>query len=87
MLIEYINKAMATAAYDKLSEDTFAGKISQCPGVVSFGRTLYECQEELKDALEGWLLVKIRHGDKIPVISKINLNKKIPVLHKAAVHG
>jgi len=87
MLIEYINKAMAIAVYDKLSDGSFAGKIPQCPGVVSFGRTLYECQEELKDALEGWLLVKIRHGDKIPVISKINLNKKIPVLHKAVIPG
>lgn len=87
MVIEYINKAMATAVYDKLSDGSFAGKIPQCPGVVSFGQTLYKCQEKLKDALEGWLLVKIRHGDKIPVISKINLNKKIPALHKAVIHG
>jgi len=41
----------------------------------------------LKDALEGWLIVKIRHGDKLPVIEGINLNKKMPVLKEAVAHG
>jgi predicted RNase H-like HicB family nuclease len=88
MLIEYINKAMSKAVYDKLEDDTFSGKIPQCPGVVAFGETLYQCQQELKSSLEGWLIVKIRHGDKLPVIGKINLNKKMPILHsEAVVHG
>ena len=88
MIIEYINKAMSMAVYDKLEDDTFSGKIPQCPGVVAFGETLYQCQQELKSSLEGWLIVKIRHGDKLPVIGKINLNKKIPVLNsEAAAHG
>jgi predicted RNase H-like HicB family nuclease len=88
MIIEYINKAMSMAVYDKLEDDTFSGKIPQCPGVVAFGETLYQCQQELKSSLEGWLIVKIRHGDKLPVIGKINLNKKIPVLHsETAAHG
>jgi predicted RNase H-like HicB family nuclease len=41
----------------------FFGKIPDCPSVVAFGKTLFECQSELKSALEGWLIVKIRHGD------------------------
>jgi len=88
MLIEYINEAMAKAVYDKLEDDTFSGKIPKCQGVVAFGETLYQCQEELKSSLEGWLIVKIRHGDKLPVMSKINLNKKMPALHsETAAHG
>ena len=86
MLIEYINKAMSKAVYDKLEDGSFSGKILQCPTVVAFGETLYQCQQELKSALEGWLIVKIRHGDKLPVIDKINLNKKIPALKEAIVH-
>ncbi len=62
MLIDYINKALNKALYDKLEDDTFFGKIPDCPGVVAFGKTLFECQNELKSALEGWLIVKIRHG-------------------------
>jgi len=87
MLIEYINRAMSKAVYEKLEDNTYSGKIPQTPGVVAFGETLYQCQEELKDALEGWLIVKIRHGDKLPVIEGINLNKKMPVLKEAVAHG
>ncbi len=68
MLIEYINKAMSKAIYEKLEDGTYSGKIPQTPGVIAFSETLYKCQEELKSTLEGWLIVKIRHGDKLPVL-------------------
>ena len=87
MLIEYINKAMSKAVYEKLEDGTYSGKIPQTPGVIAFGESLYQCQEELKSVLEGWLIVKIRHGDKLPIIGGINLNNKIPVLKEAVVHG
>ena len=87
MLIEYINKALGEAVYDKLEDDSFSGKIPQCPGVVALGETLYLCQQELRSSLEGWLIIKIRHGDKLPVIGRINLNKKMPAPQKVAAHG
>jgi predicted RNase H-like HicB family nuclease len=87
MLLEYINQAMATAAYDKLEDGSFFGKIPQCPGVVAFAETLYKCQQELRSSLEGWIIVKIRHGDKLPVINKINLNVKVQGHKRVAAHG
>ena len=36
MLIEYINKTMRKAVYEKLEDDTYSGKIPQCPGVIAF---------------------------------------------------
>jgi hypothetical protein len=33
---------------------------------------------ELQSVLEGWLLVKIRYGDDLPIIEEINLNEMIP---------
>lgn len=87
MLTDYINKAMSDAVFDKLEDGKFSGKIPQCPGVVAFGETLYQCQKELKSSLEGWLIIKIRHGDKLPVLGRINLNKRIPSPREAAVHG
>lgn len=86
MLIEYINRAMSKAQYDKLEDGTYFGKILRCPGVVAFGKTLYECQEELRSVLEGWLIVKIRHGDKLPVMNGVNLNKRMPVSKAAPAH-
>jgi predicted RNase H-like HicB family nuclease len=87
MLIEYINKAMSKAVYEKLEDGTYSGNIPPCPGVVAFGETLYQCQEGLRSVLEGWLIVKIRHGDKLPVIGGINLNNKMPALKEVAAHG
>ena len=89
MLIEYINNSMKKAVYDKLEDGSFSGKIPQCPGVIAFGETLYQCEQELKSSLEGWLIVKIRHGDKLPVIGRINLNEKMPAFtgEAVSVHG
>lgn len=79
MLLEYINNAMRRASYEKLEDGTYFGKILDCPGVLAFHPTLFGCQEELRSALEGWLLVKLRHGDPIPVIESIDLNQKVAV--------
>jgi predicted RNase H-like HicB family nuclease len=87
MLLEYINEAMAKAVYDKLDDGSYSGKIPQCPGVLAFAETLYKCEQALRSALEGWLLVKIRHGDTLPVIRKINLNVKMSEKKRAALHG
>jgi predicted RNase H-like HicB family nuclease len=78
MLISYIDKAMSRAVYDKLEDGSFSGKIPKCPGVIAFGATLYQCEQDLKSSLEGWLIVKIRYGDKLPVIDSINLNEGMP---------
>jgi predicted RNase H-like HicB family nuclease len=78
MLISYIDKAMSKAVYDKLEDGSFSGKIPKCPGVIAFGATLYQCEQDLKSSLEGWLIVKIRYGDKLPVIDSINLNEGMP---------
>ncbi len=66
MLSKYLRHAMKTAIYASLEDGTFGGKIPDCPGVLAFGNTLYECQKTLREALEGWLIVKLRHGDALP---------------------
>jgi hypothetical protein len=80
MLIEYIDKAMSTAVYDKLEDGSFSGKIPECPGVIAFGATLYQCEQVLKSSL----IVKIRYGDKLPVMGRINLNVRMPAFQGEA---
>ncbi len=87
MLIDYINKAMSKAEYDKLEDGTFFGKIPECPGVFAFGKTLFECQNELRSVFEGWLIVKIRHGDILPVIDGLDINKGIPSTDEVLAHA
>jgi len=67
---------MAEAVYDKLEDGTFAGKIPACPGVVAFGDTLRECEQELHSTLEDWVLVGIKLGHRLPEISGVDLNRE-----------
>jgi len=75
VITEYVEKAMKEAIYDKLEDGTFAGRIPDCIGVVSFGRTLAECERELRSALEDWILLGLQMGHNLPVIDEINLNR------------
>jgi len=76
ILTEYVNQLMAHALYDKLEDGTFAGRIPQCKGVVAFGATLRECEDELRSTLEDWILVGLKLGHPLPVIAEIDLNRK-----------
>jgi predicted RNase H-like HicB family nuclease len=62
---------MAYAIYDKLEDGTFAGRIPQCKGVVAFGATLRECENELRSTLEDWILIGLKLGHPLPVIAEI----------------
>lgn len=67
---------MAQAFYDKLEDGTFAGKIPVCKGVIAFGNTLRECENELRSTLEEWILLGLKLGHSLPVIGDIDLNKE-----------
>jgi predicted RNase H-like HicB family nuclease len=87
MLLEYVEKAMSRAVYDKLKDNTYSGSIPDCPGALAFATTLYQCQQELRSVLEGWLIVKIRQGDSLPVLDGLNINKNMPRGRKAPLHA
>ena len=76
ILTDYVDRAMAQAVYDKLEDDTFAGKIPSCPGVVAFAETLRACEAELHSVLEDWLLVGLKMRHVLPVIDGIDLNQE-----------
>ena len=74
ILTDYVEQAMAQAVYDELEDGTFAGRIASCPGVITFGATLRECEAETRSTLEDWILVGIKLGHHLPVIAGIDLN-------------
>jgi predicted RNase H-like HicB family nuclease len=76
ILSEYVDQAMAQAEYDKLEDGTFSGRIAACQGVVAFGATLRQCQDELRSTLEDWIFVGLKLGHALPVIAGIDLNKE-----------
>lgn len=74
-LTAYIEAALELAHYDKLEDGTFAGEIPKLPGVAAFGKTLAECERELRSTLEDWILVGLRLGHKLPKLAGIDLNQ------------
>ena len=76
MITDYIEKAMEKAVYEKLEDGTYWGEIPICPGTNACKPTLAECQKELREVLEEWILISLQDGDELPIIEGINLNRK-----------
>ena len=76
ILTEYINQLMDQAVYDKLEDSTFTGRIPECKGVIAFGNTLRECDDELRSTLEDWVLVGLKLEHRLPIINDIDLNQR-----------
>ena len=75
MLTEYIGAALHEATYELLPDNEgYYGEISALPGVWAEGPTLELCREELRQALEGWVLLGLRLGHTLPVLAGIDLN-------------
>ena len=66
MLIKFIYKKLKQARYELLEDGTYYGEIPGLRGVWSNSKKLGDCKRELQEVLEGWLILKIRNGDKVP---------------------
>ena len=75
IITDYIYYAMEDAFYDKLEDNSFAGRIPSCKGVIAFSKTIKECENELRSVLEDWILLGLKLGHHLPIINGIDLNK------------
>jgi predicted RNase H-like HicB family nuclease len=66
VLSDYVGQAMAQAVFDKLEDGTFTGRIPPCQGVIAFGGSLRDCENELQSTLEDWILLGLRLGHPLP---------------------
>ncbi len=57
MLTEYIEAAMKQAKYKTIEDGTYFGDIPGFQGVWGNAKTLKECQTELREVLEEWLVL------------------------------
>ena len=69
MLTECIEEALRRARYELIDdEDPYYGEINDLPGVWACGKTLEECRQELKNTVEGWLLLSVKRELVIPAL-------------------
>ena len=71
---QYIAVALRRAHYELLENgEGFYGSIPELAGVWAQSLTLEECRDELKSALEDWLLFSLSRQGPIPVLKGIDL--------------
>ncbi len=76
-LSAYIQVAMRRARYEIIEDGTFFGEIPECEGLWANGPSLEQCRDELQAALEDWIILGLRLGDRLPVIDGIDLNLRL----------
>lgn len=77
MLTDYINAALRNAKYEILEDGRVYAEVPQLQGVWAEGKTVEECRKDLVAVIEGWLFLKIKDGDPLPVLEGIDLNTKL----------
>ncbi len=77
MFIEYIQAALRRAKYEMLEDgEGFVATIPGFKGLIAHAGTLEACREELQDVLQSWMLVRMDHGLRLPVINRLDLNPR-----------
>lgn len=76
MLTEYVYEALRRAKYEIIDDDEpYYGEINELPGVWATGKTLEECRENLKEVIEGWLLLSIKKNLPIPKLGNLEIKE------------
>ena len=72
MLVEYIEEALKRAHYEIIDdEEPYYGEVKGLKGIWATGNTLEECRTNLRDVVEGWILVSIKKDIRINHRSKV----------------
>ena len=75
MLIEYIEEALNHAHYEIIEDvEPFYGEVKELPGVWASGTTLEECRKNLRDTIEGWIILSIKKELPIPKLGNISID-------------
>jgi predicted RNase H-like HicB family nuclease len=76
MIAEYIEQALKSAHYELIADDEpYYGEVKALQGVYATGKTLEDCRSNLKDVIEGWIIISIKKGLEIPKIGKFKIKE------------
>ena len=75
MLTEYVGAALEKAHYEIIDDqEPYYGEVRELPGVYATGATLEDCRRNLKDVVEGWLMLSLRRNLSIPEIDGLTID-------------
>jgi len=80
MLTEYIDEALSRAHYELIDDpdEPYFGEVPDLPGVWAAGATLEACRRDLKDVIEGWILLSVKKSLPIPRLGKAEIKEIEP---------
>ncbi len=67
MFAEYIQAALRRAKYETLEDGTYMATVDGLRGVIAIGDTIEECREDLIEVIEGWIALRLKMDDTVPV--------------------
>jgi len=76
LITTYIEAAMARAQYERLEDGTCWASVPSLQGVWSNADCQENCQLQLREVLEEWILVRLRHDLPMPDLDGIDLSVK-----------
>ena len=75
MFTRFVESVMRKARFERIDRKRmYFGRIPGFTGVWAEGKTLHECERDLREVLEEWLLIKIRKHRFVPTTGKYDLN-------------
>lgn len=75
MIQDYIEAAMHHAHYELIDDDEpYYGEVAELRGVWATGKTLEECRQSLAEVVDGWVLIRIARGLKIPPLGQVQIS-------------
>jgi predicted RNase H-like HicB family nuclease len=77
MIRNYLDAAMKRAHYEIIEdEEPYYGEVPELMGVWASGKTLEDCRNNLAEAVEGWILIRLSRGLDIPPLDGIEITPK-----------
>ena len=73
MLSDYMDQAMQHAQYERIEDGTYFATIPGFEGLWADGKTEEACRKELREVLEGWILLGISRHDILPEVDGLKL--------------
>ncbi len=74
MIVEYIDRALRRATYDKLEDGTYVGEVAELQGVLANAETLEACRDLLAGVVEGWVLFRVANGMEVPELDGVRVS-------------
>jgi predicted RNase H-like HicB family nuclease len=79
-LSAYLDAAMHRATYELLEDgEGWFATIHDFPGLWASGKSVEDTRSELRSALEGWIVLALRQGERLPILDGNNLTPDLPV--------